>query len=99
MTAPLTNLGAAVGVTSLVIQLVDECVKGKLSTIQQTGHILFANYYKFEGYGYYVNATGLLEQHRYLQIRLQIEQQRFLNFGTIWEIVIQSFNLTRVFSY
>ncbi|RDL34652.1 Uncharacterized protein BP5553_07780 [Venustampulla echinocandica] len=60
MVDPLSVLGAAVGVTSLIIQLTDECVKG---------------------YKLYHEAVNLPETHRYLLVRLHIEQQRFLNFA------------------
>ncbi|RTE68824.1 hypothetical protein BHE90_016795 [Fusarium euwallaceae] len=59
---PLSVLGAGVGLTSLIIQVVDECVKG---------------------YTYYVNASNMPEQYHHLQLRAQMEQQRFLNFATV----------------
>ncbi|USP79752.1 hypothetical protein yc1106_07026 [Curvularia clavata] len=57
MVDPLSVLGAAVGVTSLIIQLADECYKT------------------------YSEAANLPQSHRYLLVRLHIEQQRFLNFA------------------
>ncbi|RDW69767.1 hypothetical protein BP6252_08787 [Coleophoma cylindrospora] len=60
MVDPLSVLGAAVGVTSLIMQLTDECVKG---------------------YKLYQEAADLPQTHRYLLVRLHIEQQRFLNFA------------------
>ncbi|KAK5000901.1 hypothetical protein LTR66_000318 [Elasticomyces elasticus] len=59
MVDPLSVLGAAVGVTSLIIQITNECVKG----------------FKF------YEAARMPERYRYLRVRLQMEQQRFLNFG------------------
>lgn len=57
---PLSVLGAAIGVTSLIIQLTDESIKG---------------------YKLYHEAADLPQTHRYLLVRLHIEQQRFLNFA------------------
>ncbi|RLL96548.1 hypothetical protein CFD26_104892 [Aspergillus turcosus] len=62
MVDPLSILGAGVGVTSLILQVVDECVKG---------------------YRYYVHAANMPEQCQHLQLRVQMEQQRFLNFATV----------------
>uniref|UniRef100_A0A0B7JUS3 Prion-inhibition and propagation HeLo domain-containing protein n=1 Tax=Bionectria ochroleuca TaxID=29856 RepID=A0A0B7JUS3_BIOOC len=52
--------GPGLGSGSMVLQVVDECVK----------------YYK-----YFSEASKMPEKHRYLQIRLQLEQQRFLVFA------------------
>ncbi|CAH0050372.1 unnamed protein product [Clonostachys solani] len=52
--------GPGLGSGSLILQVVDECVK----------------YYK-----YFSEASKMPEKHRYLQIRLQLEQQRFLVFA------------------
>ncbi|CAI7653867.1 unnamed protein product [Penicillium bialowiezense] len=60
MADPLSILGAAVGVTSLIVQTFDECIKA---------------------YQYYAKAVGMPDEYRYCKIRLQLEQQRFLNFG------------------
>ncbi|CAG8929654.1 unnamed protein product [Penicillium salamii] len=60
MADPLSILGAAVGVTSLIVQTFDECLKA---------------------YQYYAKAVGMPDEYRYCKIRLQMEQQRFLNFG------------------
>ncbi|KAF7128557.1 hypothetical protein CNMCM5793_003345 [Aspergillus hiratsukae] len=62
MVDPLSILGAGLGVTSLILQVVDECVKG---------------------YRYYVHAANMPEQCQHLQLRVQMEQQRFLNFATV----------------
>ncbi|CAG9983124.1 unnamed protein product [Clonostachys byssicola] len=60
MAAALAMAGTGLGSGSLVLQVVDECVK----------------YYK-----YFSEASKMPEKHRYLQIRLQLEQQRFLVFA------------------
>ena len=46
------------------------------------------------GYGYYVNAASMPEQLRHLQIHLQLEQQRFLNFATEAELLHQQSRLS-----
>ncbi|KAJ5726989.1 hypothetical protein N7493_006016 [Penicillium malachiteum] len=60
MADPLTILGAAVGVISLMTQTLDECIIA---------------------YQYYAKAVNMPDEYRYCKIRLQMEQQRFLNFG------------------
>ncbi|KAI0440443.1 prion-inhibition and propagation-domain-containing protein [Xylaria telfairii] len=60
MADPLSVLGAAIGVTSLIMQITDECIKG---------------------FKVYNDAVNMPESYRFLQIRIQLEQQRFLNFG------------------
>lgn len=73
---PLSVLGAAVGVTSLIIQLTDECIKGlnilSICTTPAKG---------FAGFKLYREAANLPHTQRYLLVRLHIEQQRFLNFA------------------
>ncbi|KAL9030550.1 MAG: hypothetical protein Q9196_001338 [Gyalolechia fulgens] len=67
MADPLSVLGAAVGVTALIIQTTDECIKGCNIPNQ--------------GFKLYHEAANLPETYRYLQVRFQMEQQRFLDFS------------------
>jgi hypothetical protein len=75
MVDPLSVLGAAVGVTSLIIQLTDECVKGHgiLRYRTQVNNL--------QGFYLYHEAANLPQTHRYILVRLHIEQQRFLHFA------------------
>ena len=76
MADPLSVLGAAVGVTALIMQTMDECIKGKFGsffTINPLTVLL--------GYRYYIRAMNMPDEYRYCKVRLQMEQQRFLNFG------------------
>uniref|UniRef100_A0A8H7N3R9 Prion-inhibition and propagation HeLo domain-containing protein n=1 Tax=Bionectria ochroleuca TaxID=29856 RepID=A0A8H7N3R9_BIOOC len=59
MAVALAMGGLGLGPVSLILQVVDECVK----------------YYK-----YFSEASQMPEKHRYLQLRLQLEQQQFLVF-------------------
>ncbi|OQE16145.1 hypothetical protein PENSTE_c025G08877 [Penicillium steckii] len=77
MADPLSILGAAVGVTSLIVQTVDECIKGRRILIATVATSLTSS----SAYQYYAKAVGMPDEYRYCRIRLQIEQQRFLNFG------------------
>jgi hypothetical protein len=76
MVDPLSVLGAAVGVTSLIIQVTDECVKG-----------LPYSYYRIQspkylqGYRFYSEAANTPATLRYLRMRMQMEQRRFIDFG------------------
>ncbi|KAK3985878.1 prion-inhibition and propagation-domain-containing protein [Cladorrhinum sp. PSN332] len=63
---PLSILGAAVGATSLIIQLADECIK-----------VIILG----EGFKLFSEATNMPDSLRYLRVSLQIEQHRFLNFS------------------
>jgi hypothetical protein len=68
-------LGAAAGVTSLIIQITDECIKG-LPDPNLRGSCS-----SLVGFKFYSEATNMPETYRYLRVRSQIEQQRFLNFA------------------
>jgi hypothetical protein len=74
---PLSALGAALGVTSLIIQLTDECVKGRTDDSKRQ---IYFNLF-LVGYKFYHAAANFPETHRYLLVRLQIEQQRFHKFA------------------
>ncbi|KAL9634616.1 MAG: hypothetical protein Q9164_003985 [Protoblastenia rupestris] len=75
MADPLSVLGAAVGVTALIIQVTDECIKGSSRTLPNLRDSILA------GFKFYQEAANFPETHRYLSLRLQIEQQRFVNFS------------------
>lgn len=77
MADPLSILGAAVGVTSLIIQTLDECIKGTSMIFVIVPSRLTSS----PAYQYYAKAVGMPDEYRYCKIRLQMEQQRFLNFG------------------
>lgn len=81
MVDPLSVLGAAVGVTSLIIQITDECIKGLPDPN------LRSRCSRPVGFKFYSEATNMPKTYRYLRGRSQIEQQRFLNFAleaSIW---------------
>jgi len=74
MVDSISVLGGALGVTSLIIQLTDECVKDIYSSIcdEFSSHL--------DVFKIYNAAADMPVEHRYLLVRLEIEQQRFLNF-------------------
>jgi len=75
MADPLSFLGTAVGVTSLIMQITDECIKGCYTSSFIKQALILA------GFKLYSEAANMPETYRYLRVRMQIEQQRFLNFG------------------
>jgi len=67
MVDPLSVLGAAVGITSLIIQINDECIKGLLDPN------LRSSCSGLVGFEFYSEATNMPETYRYLRVRSQIE--------------------------
>jgi hypothetical protein len=67
MVDPLSALGAAVGITSLIIQISDECIKGLLDPN------LRSSCSGLVGLKFYSEATNMPETYRYLRVRSQIE--------------------------
>ena len=79
---PISILGSAIGITSLLIQVADECIKG--GNVMNRRNMWLMNL----GYHFYCKVVAMPTEYQHLTIRIQMEQRRFLTFsqeaGLLW---------------